>query len=98
MYITNGFNVYPAELERLLGTMPGVSACAVIGVPEPRKGEVGSAFLIRSPGSTVSESEVYAWCKQNIASYKIPKTITFVDEFPRNSLGKILKRELKRQV
>ena len=98
MYITNGFNVYPAELERLLGTMPGVAACAVIGVPEPRKGEVGSAFLIRAPGSAVSESEVLAWCKRNIASYKIPKEITFVEDFPRNSLGKILKRELKRLV
>jgi acyl-CoA synthetase (AMP-forming)/AMP-acid ligase II len=98
MYITNGFNVYPAEIERLLGTMPGVASCAVIGMPEPRKGEVGRAFLIRSPGSTISEAEVLAWCKQNIANYKIPVGITFVDDFPRNSLGKILKRELKRRV
>jgi HIP---CoA ligase len=96
MYITNGFNVYPAELERLLGTMPGIAASAVIGVPEPRKGEVGSAFIVRSPGSAISESEVLAWCKQHIASYKIPREVTFVDDLPRNSLGKILKRELKR--
>ena len=78
MYITNGFNVYPAEVERLIGAIEGVDQCAVIGVPEPRKGEVGHLFLVRAPGSTIAEDEVIAWCRRNIASYKIPAGITFV--------------------
>jgi acyl-CoA synthetase (AMP-forming)/AMP-acid ligase II len=94
MYITNGFNVYPAEVERLLGTIEGISQVAVVGVPESRKGEVGHAFLVRSPGSTIAEAEVIAWCKQNIANYKIPAGITFVEDLPRISLGKVVKREL----
>jgi acyl-CoA synthetase (AMP-forming)/AMP-acid ligase II len=98
MYITNGFNVYPAEIERLMGAIPGVAQCAVIGVPESRKGEVGHAFLVRASGSTLTQADVVAWCKKNIASYKIPAGVTFVEDFPRNSLGKILKRELKNLV
>jgi acyl-CoA synthetase (AMP-forming)/AMP-acid ligase II len=95
MYITNGYNVYPAELEKLISGIPGVQQCAVIGVAEPRKGEVGHAFLVRAAGSSLTEVEIMAWCKDNIASYKIPKHVSFVDALPRNSLGKILKRELR---
>jgi acyl-CoA synthetase (AMP-forming)/AMP-acid ligase II len=95
MYITNGFNVYPSEVEKLMSTMPDIAQCAVIGVPESRKGEVGHAFLVRKRGSTIAASEVLTWCKQNIASYKIPAGVTFVEDLPRNSLGKVLKRELR---
>lgn len=95
MYITNGYNVYPAELEKLMGTIPGIALCAVIGVPDERKGEVGHAFLTRSPGSDVSEADVITWCRGNIAGYKIPATVSFLDEFPRNAQGKVLKDALR---
>jgi acyl-CoA synthetase (AMP-forming)/AMP-acid ligase II len=95
MYITNGFNVYPAEIERLIGGIAGVAHCAVVGLADARRGEVGHAFIIRAPGSTLTADEVLAWCKVNIAGYKNPAGVTFVDDFPRNSVGKLLKRELK---
>ncbi len=95
MFITNGYNVYPAELEKLMGGIPGVGQCAVLGVPDARKGEVGHAFVVRSGGSAITEAEVLAWCRANIAGYKIPAGITFVDALPRNSQGKVLKQELR---
>lgn len=96
MYIINGLNVYPAEIERMLGTLEGVAQCAVVGVAEPVKGEVGAAFIVRAPGSALGEDEVRAWCRDNLASYKLPKYVTFVDDLPRSAMGKVLKPELKR--
>ena len=95
MYISNGFNVYPAELERLLMTMPGVKDCAVIGIPDARRGEAGHLFLVRGAGSTTTEAEAIGWCKQTFANYKVPELVTFVDELPRNALGKVLKNQLR---
>jgi len=95
MYITNGYNVYPAELEVLMSAIPGVSHCAVVGVEDTRKGEVGHAFLIREDASAVTEADVIAWCQGNVAGYKIPARVTFVESLPRNAQGKVLKQELK---
>jgi acyl-CoA synthetase (AMP-forming)/AMP-acid ligase II len=95
MYITNGYNVYPAELERLMAALPGISQCAVIGVPDSRKGEVGHAFLVRDRSSNITDAEVIAWCRQNMAGYKVPAGVTFLEDIPRNSLGKTVKGQLK---
>jgi acyl-CoA synthetase (AMP-forming)/AMP-acid ligase II len=95
MYITNGYNVYPAELERLMAALPGIAQCAVIGIPDARKGEVGHAFLVRDRSSAITDAEVIAWCRQNMAGYKVPAGVTFLDDIPRNSLGKMLKGPLK---
>lgn len=95
MYITNGYNVYPAEVEKLMGALPGIAQCAVVGVPHARRGEVGHAFLVRSPDCALGEGEVIAWCRENIAGYKVPAAVSFVEDFPRNSQGKVLKHELK---
>lgn len=95
MYIINGLNVYPAEVERTLELMAGVQQSAVIGVPEPVKGEVGAAFVVRSDDAAVTEETVTAWCRQNLSSYKVPKYVTFVDNLPRNAMGKVLKNELR---
>jgi acyl-CoA synthetase (AMP-forming)/AMP-acid ligase II len=94
MYIINGLNVYPAEIERALGTIPGVAQCAVIGVPEDVKGEVGGAFIVRAPGSALTEDDILAWARDNLASYKLPKYVTFVDDLPRTAMGKVIKPEL----
>ncbi|CAN7193296.1 AMP-binding protein [Phenylobacterium sp. LjRoot225] len=96
MYIVGGFNVYPAEIERQMSALEGLHSCAVIGIPDERLGEVGQVFIVRSPGSNLTEAEVLAWSKTNLANYKIPRRVTFVDDLPTNATGKVLKFELRR--
>jgi len=95
MYIVGGFNVYPAEIERQMSSLAGLHACSVIGVPDQRLGEVGHIFIVRSAGATLTEAEVLAWSKANLANYKIPRGVTFVNELPMNSTGKVVKFKLK---
>ncbi len=94
MYICGGFNVYPAEVEQVLVRVPGVTEAAVIGVPDERLGEVGKAFLTRLPEATVTDDEVLAYAREHLANFKVPRSVEWVDAFPRNASGKILKREL----
>jgi long-chain acyl-CoA synthetase len=94
MIIRGGFNVYPRELEEVLLTHPEVSLAAVVGVPHESHGEEVKAFIIRADGATVTETELVAWCKQNMAAYKYPRIVEFRDSFPMTASGKILKREL----
>jgi acyl-CoA synthetase (AMP-forming)/AMP-acid ligase II len=96
MFIVGGFNVYPAEIERQMSSLPGLHTCAVIGVPDERLGEVGHAFIVRAPGSQLSDADVFAWSKANLANYKAPRRVTFVEELPTNTSGKVLKFELRR--
>ena len=95
MYIVGGFNVYPAEIEKQMSGLPGLYQCAIVGVPDARLGEVGHAFVVRAAGSSLTEAEIMAWCKANLANYKIPRGISFVDELPRNATGKVVKFALK---
>ncbi len=95
MYIINGLNVYPAEIERALKSMQGIGQSAVIGVNEPVKGEVGAAFIVRTGGAPVTEDAVRSWCREQLAGYKVPKFVRFVDSLPRNAMGKVLKAELR---
>jgi fatty-acyl-CoA synthase len=93
MYISGGENVYPAEVERVLLTHPSVVEAAVIGVPDPRWGEVGRAFLVcREP---VTEQEIRTFCRQQLAGYKVPAQVRQVEELPRNASGKVLKGKLR---
>jgi acyl-CoA synthetase (AMP-forming)/AMP-acid ligase II len=95
MYITGGFNCYPAEIERELGGYPGVLQCAVIGVPDARLGEVGRAFVVAAPGAALAEPEILAWCKERFANYKVPRSVRFVEALPTNASGKVLKQVLR---
>ncbi|MFG1698969.1 long-chain fatty acid--CoA ligase [Nonomuraea sp. NPDC049309] len=95
MIIRGGFNVYPRELEEVLVTHPDVSLAAVVGVPHDSHGEEIKAYVIRTPGSTITEDELIAWCKENMAAYKYPRIIEFRDSLPMTATGKILKRELR---
>ncbi len=95
MFIVGGFNAYPAEIEQLLGLHPDIADVAVIGVPDPRLGEVGKAYAVRRPGSTVTAEDLIAWSRREMANYKVPRAVEFVTELPRNASGKILKRELR---
>ncbi len=94
LIIRGGFNVYPRELEEVLLTHPGVSLAAVVGVPHDSHGEEVKAFVIRKPGVDLTEEDLLAWCKVNMAAYKYPRLIEFRDSLPMTATGKILKREL----
>lgn len=94
MYISGGFNVYPAEVEQALARLPGVAESAVVGVPDERLGEVGKAFIVRR-GPALSTADVRAHCKRELANYKVPREIEFRPELPRNPSGKVLKRLLR---
>ena len=91
MYISGGENVYPAEVEAILHEHPQVSDAAVVGVPDERWGEVGVAFVV---ADGIGEDELVAWCRGRLARYKVPSSVHFVAEVPRNSLGKIQKGAL----
>jgi fatty-acyl-CoA synthase len=92
MYISGGENVYPAEVEAVLHEHPHVVDAAVVGLPDERWGEVGVAFVVVAGGAT--EEELIEWCAARLARFKVPTSVRFVAEVPRNSLGKIQKQEL----
>lgn len=95
MYISGGFNCYPAEIEKLLCDHPSVEMVAVIGIPDERMGEIGQAFVVPRPGQTPNQSEIIDWARENMANYKIPRHVTIVDALPTNASGKVLKTELR---
>ncbi len=97
MYICGGFNVYPAEVEQVLARLDGVAESAVVGVPDPRLGEVGQAFIIRRPGHVLEAADVLAFCRERLANYKVPRRVEFRDALPRNPSGKVLKRLLREE-
>ncbi|MBW8750473.1 MAG: AMP-binding protein [Propionibacteriales bacterium] len=92
MYISGGFNVYPAEVEQALMRLEGVRDVAVVGVPDERMGEVGKAFVV---GDTTAEA-VLAFARERLANFKVPREVEFLDALPRNLGGKVLKTELRR--
>ena len=94
MIIRGGYNVYPREIEEVLITHPDVSLAAVIGVPHESHGEEVKAVIIRNEGASVTEDELIAWSREEMAAYKYPRIIEFVDALPMTATGKILKREL----
>ena len=94
MIIRGGFNVYPREVEEVLLTHEAVSLVAVVGVPHEALGEEVKAYVILRPGAEVSEDELVAWCREEMASYKYPRVVEFREALPMTATGKILKREL----
>jgi fatty-acyl-CoA synthase len=95
MYISGGENVYPAEVENVLARHPSVLEAAVVGVSDERWGEVGRAFVLLRPGaSPVSSADIIQYCRANLAAYKAPRQVSFVEEFPRTAAGKIRKHLL----
>lgn len=94
MFISGGENVYPAEIEAFIVTHTKVKEVAIIGVPHKRWGEVGHAFIVQKDNSKLTDIEILNFCKGQLAKYKIPKYISFLDELPRNDAGKINRMEL----
>lgn len=96
MFIVGGFNVYPAEVENALLRHPDIARAAVVGAPDHRLGEVGVAFLVLRPDSAVSEpGEIMAWCRQEMANFKVPRRVEIVTELPLNAAGKVEKEVLR---
>jgi len=95
LYIVGGFNAYPAEIEGILLRYPTVSQAAVIGVPDDRLGEVGMAFVVPRAGTSVDPVDLMAWARDQMANYKVPRSIEVVDALPLNASGKVLKTELR---
>jgi fatty-acyl-CoA synthase len=97
MYISGGENVYPAEVENVLHQLTAIAEAAVIGIPSEQWGETGMAIIAVKPGHTLSEAEIHAHCETNLARFKRPRLIRFVDALPRNATGKIHKPTLRQQ-
>jgi len=95
MYISGGENVYPAEIERVLGENPKILEVAIIGVPDEKWGEVGKALIVLKDGEKMTEDEAIEFLRGKLAKYKIPKYAEFTSEFPKTASGKIKKTELR---
>ena len=98
MYVSGGENVYPAEVEAVLHQHPGVAMCAVVGVPDDRWGEAGVAFVVAAPGADLDAALLEAHLRDRLAKFKVPRSVSVVDELPVSGAGKILKNVLKERV
>jgi acyl-CoA synthetase (AMP-forming)/AMP-acid ligase II len=97
MFIIGGFNCYPAEIENLMFSHEAIAQVAVIGIPDERMGEVGMAFVVPAPGQVPDPAAITAWCRDQMANYKVPRRIEIVSALPVNAAGKIDKLDLRRR-
>jgi acyl-CoA synthetase (AMP-forming)/AMP-acid ligase II len=95
MYISGGFNVYPAEVEQALMRLDGVADVAVVGVPDERLGEVGKAYVVSTANSRLTAADVIAFARERLANFKVPRQVEFIEALPRNLGGKVLKTALR---
>ncbi len=94
MILTGGYNVYPAEIERVLAAHPSVALAAVGKLPDDIKGEIAKAYVVLKDGATCTEEEILGFCRKSLAAYKCPRMVQFVADVPKTSTGKIMRREL----
>jgi len=94
MILTAGFNIYPAELEHVLASHPDVAMVAVGPIPDEMKGELAKAYVVLKQDASPSVAELLSFCRERLAAYKIPRDIQFIDDLPKTSTGKIMRREL----
>ena len=95
MILTAGFNVYPAEIERVVAGHPDVALVAVGSIPDEAKGELAKAYIVPKTGVTPDSDSIIAYCREHLAAYKVPRAVQFVDDLPKTSTGKVMRRELK---
>ena len=95
MIVASGFKVWPRDVEDALYAHPAVAETAVVGVPDPYRGETVAAYVALRPGASATEAELVEHCRERLAVYKAPHTITFVAELPKTASGKMLRRELR---
>jgi long-chain acyl-CoA synthetase len=95
MIITAGYNVYPAEIERVVAAHPAVGMVAVGSQPDALKGEVAKAYVVTKAGASLDADDIMAHCRRHLAAYKVPRAVQFVDDLPKTSSGKIMRRALR---
>src|SRR4029077_10448466 len=95
MLLVNGNNVYPREIEEVIYQFPNVKEAAVVGQPDPRRGEQAIAFVVPNDGAKVNENELLKFIREKLADYKVPKQVIISPALPRNATGKVLKTELR---
>lgn len=95
MIVASGYNVYPDEVDQVLYTHPAVLEAATIGIPDSKRGETVKSFVVLKEGATTAEEEIRDYCKKEMAAYKVPRQVEFLDEIPKSSMMKILRRELR---
>jgi fatty-acyl-CoA synthase len=95
MIVSGGENVYPIEVEELLGTHPDVAEAVVVGVPDERFGQALKAFIVLKPQRVVEPESLRAYVKEHLATYKVPRAVEVIEELPRTATGKVLRRELR---
>ena len=95
LIITGGFNVYPAEIERVVASHPAVAMVAVGSVPDETLGELARAYVVLRPGTAATEAQIIEHCRPHLATYKLPRSVRFVPDLPKTSTGKVMRRELK---
>jgi acyl-CoA synthetase (AMP-forming)/AMP-acid ligase II len=95
LIVSGGFNVFPSEVEAAIAALSGVREVAVVGVPDPKWGETVLAVVVAEPGSSLTDRDVIEGCRAAIAGYKLPRRVEFVEELPKTSSGKLLRRDLR---
>ena len=95
LIIAGGFNIYPREVEEVLFEHPRIQEAVVIGIPDAYRGETVKAFIVLKPGQTLAPEEIEAFCRERLASYKVPRLVEFRDSLPKSGVGKYLRRELR---
>ena len=95
MILTAGYNIYPAELERVIASHPHVALVAVGSIPDEEKGELAKAYIVPKLGATPDAQEIIEFCRQHLAAYKVPRAVQFVEDLPKTSTGKVMRRELR---
>jgi len=93
---SGGINIYPREIEDVIESMPQVKECAVVGIPDKEFGESVKAYVVLNPNAKLTGDEVIAYCKEKLASFKKPKFVGFLEQLPKNTMGKMLKEELRK--
>jgi acyl-CoA synthetase (AMP-forming)/AMP-acid ligase II len=95
MFIVGGFNAFPAEIEGILLTHPGVAQVAVVGIPDDRLGEVGQAYVVPRAGPEFDQASLISWCREHMANYKVPRRVIVVEELPQTASGKVQRFRLR---
>ena len=95
MIIAGGFNVYPRDIDEVLFEHPKIKEACAVGLPDPYRGETIKAFVVPREGETLTAEEVMAFCREKLAAYKAPKQVEFMEDLPKSTVGKVLRRKLR---
>jgi long-chain acyl-CoA synthetase len=98
MILASGYNIFPDEIDHVLMDHPAIAEACTIGVPDEKRGETVRSFVVLEPGASVTEAELEAHCRENLAAYKIPKRFVFREHLPKSAMMKLLRRTLRDEV